>query len=417
MGRATIIFMAAALISNCAVAAEESDVKTYEGARLELVYKAEAGEITYDNLESLEPPLRDSLLNSIRVVRLRGSTILGKGFYIISPSGEVEKYLSVSEYRDVIVPSEEGDYYFLCRGSCPTAFGFADFPNTKELYNINGELIWSYEILGYVDAADDLSLIAVFPGRRGKITTITKEGETYVNEIGYYHCPHGVSRDGKRVIIGPSDNGQRNLRILNKNARLLLNKNVGLCGNFGSVYRESRNIYASSEFIVISCRNETGPSFFVQAYKTNGKLIWGRSFEQATGELDFVVSGDGDYILVHHKKGGMPWCEILDIHSGTEIQVNALPPEENLLFYTAAISAEASRYAIILNRFSDKPGSDATVSKALLFDAGTKIAEFEKPFEFYKPGSSPYYVRFVSGGELIVVSADTGFRVFRVYTN
>jgi hypothetical protein len=417
MGRATVIFMAAALISNCAVAAEEYDVKTYEGARLELVYKAEAGEITYDNLESLEPPLRDSLLNSIRVVRLRGSTILGKGFYIISPSGEVEKYLSVSEYRDVIVPSEEGDYYFLCRGPCPTAFGFANFPKTKELYNRNGELIWSYEILGYVDAADDLSLIAVFPGRLGKITTITKEGETYVNEIGYYHCPHGVSRDGKRVIIGPSDNGQRNLRILNKKARLLLNKNVGLCGNFGSVCNAGNNIYASGKYIVISCRNETATGYYVQVYKTNGKLLWGKSYDEVSGNLDFIVSGDGNHILVYYKKEDNAWCEILDFHTGDIVQVVPTPSEQHVVFYTGAISAEASRYGIILTRFAGAPGSRTGVSKALIFDGGIKIAEFEKTFNFYNAASSPYYIQFTSGGEFAIITADTGFRVFRIHTS
>jgi len=411
------LVLTAALVFSYTAYADEPDLTTLNNARFELVFKVEAGEIAFDNLDSLEPRLRESLLNTIRVVRLRGDTILGKGFYVIGPTGDVEKYLSVSEYRDVIVPSENGDFYFLCRGSCPTAFGFAYFPRIKELYDSNDELVWSYEILGYADAADDLSLIAVFTGRGGKITTITKEGKVHVKEIRFYHCPRGVSLNGKRVILGPSDNGQRNMRVLNKNGRLLYKKNVGLPGNFGSTSAAGRNIYASSKYIVISCRNETSSGFFVQVYKINGKLVWGKAFEPTTGNLDFVVSKDGNHVLVYYKKEGIPWCEILDIHSGKVIQVTPLPSGQGLIFYTGATSAEASKYGIILTKSAGVPGSKTAVSKALIFNGGNKIAEFEKTFEIYNPGSSPYYVQFTSGGEFVVVSADTGFRVFRIYAN
>ncbi len=423
-------------------AAREDDLRTFAGAELELVLAADDGETTVNNLDALTADERAEVTRSFRVVRLQGRKLLGEGFYLIGIDGTIEKFVTADEYRDVIIPSKKGDCYLVCSGSCPTAFHFPYFPRVKTLYTVEGVKKWSHEVYGYVHASDDLSLIGVFfpesySEKTPNLRIIDKKGNLKNNHQRGTGYPWFVSRDGEKIIIPEYGgmlpaNAKKGTRVFNKKGKFLFTLSPDYLCHFGP--GGGLKLYSSENLIVQVCQKVERqkvtsdtydpevrgreekvekPGYYIQVYDGTGLLKWQKFFDESPYFGSFGVSDNDGFLLVY-VPGDLPRCEIFESETGTLRNTITLPEEKEWRFIKAALSDDGKYQCLVLVKTSGVPGDYSASSKAVLFEDGTKIAEFEKPFSFADKSTGGYHVAFSDGGRYVSVTGDRSFRIYRI---
>ncbi len=437
----SILALAICTVSNL-VAAKDTDRRTFAGTKLELVLAADNGETTLNNLESLTADERDEVAGNFRVVRLHGRTLLGEGFYLIGNEGTIEKFVTVDEYRDVILPSKNGDCYLVCSGSCPTAFHSPYFPSLKTLYDTEGIKKWSHEVYGYVHASEDLSLIGVFfpfsrSERNPNIRIIDKNGNLKDNHQPYCGAPYFVSRDGEKIIV-PEFSGSlpaqapKGTRVFGRNGRLMFTLDPGYLCYFGA--GDGPKLYCSDRLIVQICqeverqeipphasdpekrpreKKVEKPGYYIQVYSEDGVLMWQKPYRENTYFGSFAFSGNDRFLLVY-VPGDLPRYEVFEVETGVLKSAIPMPEEKNWRFVNGTLSNDGKRQCLILVKTSGVPGDYSARSKAAIFDDGIKIAEFNKSFNFADVSTGGYHVEFSDGGRYVSVSSDKSFRIYRI---
>jgi len=418
----------------------ENDVRTFAGAKLDLVLAADNGETTVNNLDSLTADERDEVAGNFRVVRLHGRTRLGEGFYVINENGTIEKFIIGQRQSDQILPSSDGDCYLLCTGSSPTGFHYPHFPLIKELYSIDGGLRWRHEIIGYVDASEDLSTIGVFfpesySEKYPNIRIIDKTGNLINNHKPYCGYPWFVSRDGKKIIVPEYGgilpaNAMKGTRVFNKNGKLLFTLNPDYLCHFGP--GDGPKLYGSDQHIIQVCY-EVGrekvepepadpekryreaktekPGYYVQTYTADGYFKWQKKFEEA---VSIGVSENDKHLFIYVPET-TPRYEVISTETGTLEYVIVIPDVLGFTFAEAALSNDGRKCCVILRKFGTKEPFPAK-SEALLFEDGNEIAKFEKTYDIHEMSSGRYHAEFSADGNLIVMSCDTSFRIFTIKT-
>jgi len=398
----------------------ENDVRTFAGAELDLVLAADNGEVSFNGIDSLNESDRETLLEEFKVIRLRGRNYLDDGFYLLGEGGNIDKFITATEPLGAVVASVNGERYFVSKIARPNFNLTPVYPVAKEVYNSEGTLLWSYEIVGYPRMSDDLSTVCVYNYRYGSeenpnIHIITNSGaliKTYHPNCG---VPFQVSRDGENIIIADKTDGDSGTRVFTKRGNLLFTLDPEYRCNLGSGRTGGLILYGSSKYIVQACRKGDNPEDYLQVYDGHGSLLWQKSFGISSGNIRFEVSANDEYLLVYYLEPNAGF-EVFNLANGTPIRKVSIDGKPPGGFFRGGVSADSSEVYIVFTKYLGKAGvPNSTFDSTLfIFKEGTRIAEFRNKYDLNNLATGAYGVRFSRDGKYVVVTDGKGFRLFSV---
>ena len=424
--------------------AQDNDLRTFAGAELELVAKADGGAIEFTVIPTLSADDKKELVESFRIIWLRNRGYLAQGFYLLDALGGVEKYIYADEPTGVVLPSITGDSYLICRKDVSNFSFTPTTPLIKELHDIDGSLRWSYELVGYVYASDELDTVGVFLARRGgkedpNIVVINKEGHLTGTYQPVCSLPACVSRDGQIIALAESDTGSpagypKGTRIFDKSGNLLFTLDPDYICDLGIGGGRSLVLYASANYIIQACHKvermvNDPPRYdsagnviegirpisgehFIQVYNRDGILIWQKGFSGILALTTFSVSDNDKYIMVYVPQPS-PRCVVFEADTGLREYEVPLGTDPGVRLSDAGVADDGSKIFVVFNKNAGRPGIEFRKARALVYDNGVKIAEFEHEYDLAKTAGD-YHLQFSKSGEFLAVTANKEFRIFRI---
>lgn len=432
----TVLIVSAVLSLNNAFAAEEAGYRTFYDTQLELILQVEEGEITFNNLDILTEEERADFKNSFRVIPLRNAGYLASGFYLLNGAGEIRKYKYTEEPKAFVHPSKDGDCYLVCKGAYIN-FNYDDYsPVIKELYDMEDRLIWSHDIKGHVKAADDLGTLIVKNIIRGPGIAIINNGiynRFFPRSAGNAFC---ISTDGGIIVIPEKDGGvpttgPKGTRVYDNRGELLFTLNPDFAADIGTGTRKPLEIYASGKYIIQICQKAIRKPFYspvisdegdelenltgvpgaqyIQVYNRNGELLWQEVFGVSHFIISFTLAENEEYLAVILPTP-TPECRVFEVQTGEE-QYRIYLPEGFRHVSNAGISNDGSTLFVVKNKWSDS--GSIVEGKVILFIGGRKAVTFGHTYDYNETDGS-FDLIFSKASGLFVITADRGFRLFRM---
>jgi hypothetical protein len=436
INKPVLILIGVALFGQ-AFAAEETGYRTINRTRLELILEAEGGEVISDNLKTLTAEEREDLYSSFSLIPLRNASYLASGFYLLDSSGGVKKFLYTEESKGYVHPSKDGNRYLVCKGAYSN-FVFDDYsPVVKELYDIENWLIWAHEIKGHVKAADHLGTIIVKNVIRGPGIAIVNNGVYTRFFPKYGGNPFCISTDGGIIVIPEHDGrvpikGPKGTRIYDNQGELLFTLNPDFVADIGTSTHKPLVIYASAKYIIQICQravrkaydtpafNDEGEELesltgvpgeqYIQVYDRGGGLLWQEVFEVSPYITNFTVADNEEYIAVIIPNTTRE-CRVFELKTGKEKYRLSLPEDFGPVS-DASISNDGSKLTVVEDK-CEGPGDYTLDGKAILYIEGLEAAVFEHTYDYNETDGS-FNVIFSEKGNLFVITANRGFRIFRI---
>jgi hypothetical protein len=438
-----LLAIATCMAANVATS-RENDLRTFAGTELELVLAGDNGETTFNNLDSLTVGGKKELAETFRIISLRNGGYLAQGFYLLDAQGGVEKYVYADEPMGIVSPSTTADSYLVCRKEVSNFSGTPTGPLIKELYEIDGNLRWSYELPGYVHASDELETVGIFlawrtPKEKPAIVVINKEGHVTGTNPPACNRPACVSRGGQIIALAEADTGSpagypKGTRIFDKSGNLLFTLDPNYICDLGMGGGRTLVLYASANYIIQTCHKlermvndpprydsegnviegirPVSGEHFIQVYNRDGILKWQKGFSDVLALTTFSVSDNDKYVMVYVPQPS-PRCEIFEAGTGLREYEIPLGTDPDVRLSDAGVGDQGSQIFVVFDENGDRPGTYFRTSRAMVYDNGVKIAEFENEYDSAKTAGDNH-IRYSKTGEFLAVTLNKGYRIFRI---